>query len=58
MNKQRVLIYYDRWQGWSIYCNDQLLQLGFVDWSKQLQQFCNDNCKRLGFSIGLQGWEL
>lgn len=57
-NKHRVLIYRDRWRGWSIYCNDHLYVLGFIDWADELQSICQNCAIKYSFGIGIEGWEL
>ena len=57
-DKQSVLIYKDRWHGWSIYCNDHLYRLGWIDWADELQSICNLCARKRGFAIGVEGWEL
>jgi len=60
MKKHRVLVYYNRWSGWSLWKDDCLTKIGFLsnELDYFLRQWCNQNARRVGWSIGLVGWEL
>lgn len=54
----KIVVYKDHWQGWSIWIDGELLILGHLPDGNPLEQYCNQNYKKFGFAIGLQGWEL
>ena len=55
----KIMVYYDRWDGWSLWAEGILHEIGFLsaEADSAIRQYCNQRAKRVGWGIGLAGWE-